>query len=120
MISKDQQRAMDLYAAMLEEVKLRIASIESATAGLLKLHPVIVREFCYLQLRMICELIALGCLTAHGDVPGSKSKTLRKAWHADEIIKALQDLHQDFYPHPVKQISYATHEELREIGSGFL
>src|SRR4051812_23844461 len=104
MMTKDQQKAMDRYVAMLEEVKLRYSAIEFSASGLLKLHPVIIREFCYLELRMICELIALGCLTTHGDVPGSKSKSLRKAWHPNEILTALEALHPDFYPHPIEQI----------------
>ena len=79
----------DLYAGMMEEIKLRISSIEYATSGLLHFHPVIIREFAYLQLRMICELIALGCLVAHGDVPATKSKMLSKVWQADEILKRL-------------------------------
>jgi hypothetical protein len=118
MITKDQQRAMDLYSGLLEEMKVRIDAVEFAISGLLRLHPVIIREFSYLQLRMICELIALGCLTAHGDI--AATKTLRKAWSADEIFKALERLHPDFYPHPVEQISKPGWHELRPIQSGFL
>jgi hypothetical protein len=120
MITQAQQNAMNLYAGMMEEVKMRINSIEYATSGLLNFHPVIIREFSYLQLRMICELVALGCLVAHGDIPATKSKTLSKAWQADEILNALERLHPDFYPHPVKQIRHPTHHELQAIESGFL
>lgn len=120
MITKTQQAAIDLYQGLMEEVKLRIRSVELAISGLLTFHPFIIREFAYLQLRMICELIALGCLTAHGDLPGASSKNLRKAWSADEIIKALELLHPDFYPHPVKQVVYPTHHVLEPVTSGFL
>jgi hypothetical protein len=118
MITKDQQRAMDLYSGMMDEMKMRVETVEFAISGLLQFHPVIIREFSYLQLRMICELIALGCLMAHGDIPATK--TLRKAWSAEEIFKALERLHPDFYPHPVEQISRPGWEELRPIHSGFL
>jgi hypothetical protein len=118
MITKDQQRAMDLYSGLLDEMKMRVEAVEFAVSGLLQFHAVVVREFSYLQRRMICELIALGCLTAHGDIPATK--TLRKAWSAEEIFKALERLHPDFYPHPVEQISKPGWMELRPIQSGFL
>jgi hypothetical protein len=41
-------------------------------------------------------LIALGCLTAHGDLQTGK---LKDEYKADKIIKRLQQLHPDFYPH---------------------
>lgn len=118
MVTKNQQRAMDLYQAMMEEMKLRIDAIEFAASGLLQFHPVINQEFAYLQLRMMCELIALGCLLAHGDI--AATHTLRKTWSADEIIKRLGELHPDFYPHPVEQIVHPDHMELRQIDTGFL
>jgi hypothetical protein len=120
MITKDQQKAMDRYAALMEEVKIRIESIEFAISGLLKFHPVIIREFSYLQLRLVCELIALGCLTAHGDIPGIKSRALAKAWSADDILNKLESLHPDFYPHPVRQVKHPDHYELVPVESGFL
>lgn len=57
-------------------------------------------EFAYLQLRLICELIALACLAVHGDVPGARTKAVRKEYAADDIIKLLARLHPDFYPKP--------------------
>ena len=36
---------------------------------------------------MICELIALSCLTVHGDVPATKAKRLTKAYNADQIVE---------------------------------
>ena len=59
-----------------------------------------IHELCFLQLRMLCELIALGCLTAHGDLETGK---LKKAYEADEIIGRLQRLHPHFYPHAARQ-----------------
>jgi hypothetical protein len=118
MITKDQQRAMDLYAGLLDEMRMRIDAVEFAISGLMQFHPVIVREFSYVQLRMICELIALGCLTAHGDIPATK--TLRKAWSADEIFRALERLHPDFYPRPVDQVSKPGWHQLEPVKSGFL
>src|SRR3981081_1016837 len=115
MITKDQQSAMNIYSGLMDEMKIRLDAVEFAISGLLQFHPIIHREFSYLQLRMICELIALGCLVAHGDIPATKSKTLRRAWSADEIFKALEKLHPDFYPHPVEQITVPGWMELRPI-----
>ena len=36
------------------------------------IYQIITGEFCYFQLRIICELIALACLTVHGDIQGTK------------------------------------------------
>jgi hypothetical protein len=61
-------------------------------------------EFLYLQLRMICESIAMACLIAHNDISETKNKKFFNNWRANEIIDQLERLHKDFYPHPVKQI----------------
>lgn len=83
----------------MKEVKVRIAAIDLALAGDTRLPGPIVREFCYLQLRMICELIAFCCLIAHGDI--EKAKKLKKEYSAGAIMNALENLHPDFYPVPV-------------------
>lgn len=88
----------ELYAAILREIKHRLAALQLATGGHTGLPIFAVREFGYSQLRLICELIALGCLVAHGDIAGARSKTLTKEWKADQIIKGLERLHPDFYP----------------------
>jgi hypothetical protein len=57
-------------------------------------------ELGYLQLRLICEIIALACLAVHGDVPGARSTKIRSAHEADKILNSLERLHNDFYPQP--------------------
>lgn len=86
----------------MEEIKFRISAINMGTSGATRMPPAIVREHCYLQIRMICELIALGCLTAHGDIDAT-TKRLRKEWAADRIIEEMGRLHPDFFPLPVNQ-----------------
>jgi hypothetical protein len=61
----------------------------------------LIQEFCYLQLRLLCEVIALGCLVAHGDITNINMKPLSKNYDADTIIKKLGTLHAGFYPRPV-------------------
>jgi len=53
---------------------------------------------------MICELIALGCLAAHGDIPATRSGKMRKAYRPGTILTELERLHADFYPVPGRQV----------------
>src|ERR1700730_10759516 len=99
MPTQKQLQAAALYGGIMEEIKIRISAIDAGTGGLLPLSPVIIREHCFLQIRIICELIALGVLVAHGDIEATKTSKLQKAWHAKEIMDALLKLHQDFYPY---------------------
>jgi hypothetical protein len=72
---------------------------------------------------MICELIALACLAAHGDIEGTQSNKMQKAYDADQIIKTLTNLHPSFYPVPKTQMTDKDNEGVfrqRKIASGFL
>jgi len=93
----------------MEEAKQRISWLNIVLAGKTGFPNVAVQEFGFLQLRILCELIALACLTAHGDLPDAKEKTLREEWNATKILKRLERLHSDFYPKPVS---------MRELGPG--
>ncbi|GLI23431.1 hypothetical protein GGQ86_003033 [Xanthobacter flavus] len=94
------QQSLDLYASLMDEVKVRIGAINQLLAHPLLFPFPIRREFGFLQLRMICELVALGCLVAHEDIKATQSSDLRKKYAADEIINRLSDLHSDFFPTP--------------------
>ncbi len=60
--------AMSLYANLMEEAKIRIDALNMGLNGSVVVPGQIIREFYFLQLRMLCELIALGCLVTHGDI----------------------------------------------------
>jgi hypothetical protein len=79
-------------------------------------------ELCYLQFRLICELIALGALAAHGDIPAARAGRLVKAYQADAILNALEQLHPNFYPRPGRQIigPDGKVKEVLPIKSGFM
>jgi hypothetical protein len=62
-----------------------------------------VREICYLQFRFLCEIIALGCLIAHGDI--TETHALRGTYEPGKIIKKMERLNRDFYPEPVEATS---------------
>jgi hypothetical protein len=97
------EEVVRVYSDLMGEVRLRIDAINRGLAGALGLKGPLVREFCFLQFRMICELIALACLTAHGDIATVKNPKIQKEWSAEKIIEALSGLHPDFYPEPVRE-----------------
>lgn len=77
-----------------------MACVERAALGLTGLPSFAVRDFGFLQLRMICEDIALGCLVAHGDITESNRRKFAREHSADRIMSMLHDLHPNFYPQP--------------------
>jgi len=107
-----QEAANRLYGNLMEEAKARFDCVKAALQGSLVLPEAFIREIAFLQLRMLCELIALACLTAHGDVR-DRSKNLSKEFAADRIIQRLAGLHPKFYPHPVRM--EVRHHENRVI-----
>lgn len=94
--------AASVYTSIMEEAKFRALSVNTLTSSQIGLPVSLLREFCFLQLRMLCELIALGCLVAHGDIKETKSLALRKSYNAGNIVKGLEKLHPNFYPSPRK------------------
>lgn len=101
MVSKSQIAAQNVYANILGEINLRVDAINHCTTGLSGLAPPFIKDFCYIQIRMICELVALGCLVAHGDIKQTSSEKMQRAWSAEKIMSTLESLHLHFYPQPV-------------------
>jgi hypothetical protein len=81
-----QRDILNPYCELMEEVKRRQAVIQSLIAKQVSLPQIVAFELCFLQLRYICELIALSCLTAHGDIEATQTGKIRKAYAADWII----------------------------------
>jgi hypothetical protein len=99
------QDFLDLYANLMTEIKERIQSwrnICAAPPELLASMPRGIEEFGYLQLRMICELIALGCLAAHNANRAAFRLKIKQEWNAADIMDALHRLHADFFPVPLR------------------
>jgi hypothetical protein len=121
MTTKAQLLMMNNYALLMEEAKERIGWLNILLSGTVNLPNIAIQEFGFLQLRILCELIALGCLTAHGDLPEVKGKALHEEWNATTILKRLQRLHPDFYPRPISVREIAPgQKELDDVTSGFL
>lgn len=120
MVTQEQQKALAFYANIMEEVKARISAVEGILIEKPKIFPPLIQEFCYLQFRMICELIACACLTAHGDLTFSPVGKMKKEYLADKIINALEKLSPSFFPKPVKLSLQVDGIHMEEVPDGFL
>jgi hypothetical protein len=99
-----QKEMMDRYSSLMGEIRTRIdRTIIPCLARKTGLDRPIEWEICYVQLRKICELIALSCLIAHGDIGKVHERFLSKAWNPNDIMKELQKLHPKFFPIPADQ-----------------
>lgn len=87
------------YLPLMHELTVRCELVAHACDGRLNLSPPYAREYAYLQFRRICELIALGCLQLHGDLPQAQTESAKKEWNADRIMRLL---HRS-YPHSFPQ-----------------
>jgi hypothetical protein len=99
-MEKREQAAIDLYANLMEEAKVRFYLINMAVGGKTGLPERGVREFCFLQIRMLCEIIALACLAANGNTKETRAKDPQKSAYADKIVKRLGEVSPEFYPRP--------------------
>ncbi len=57
-------------------------------------------ETCFLQVRFICELIALSAAAAHQTA--GLTKDILKSWHADRSLGYLRAINPHCFPKPVK------------------
>ncbi len=126
MTAPKQQQTLDFYLALMEEIKLRIAAVESVLCGRVEgfptqikvdAFPPFLREFCFFHFRAICELVACACVVAHGTLPVAK---LKKEYRADRIVNMLEKMHANFYPKPVKMTITSGHVHLDDVTGDFL
>jgi len=89
-----------LYCTLMEYIKWRVGAVLKTTRLVqTKKHYLenhLAAEFCLLQLRMCCELLAIGCVAIHTDIP--QTSRLKKMWNADLIMKAFEKLKPEFFP----------------------
>jgi hypothetical protein len=118
--NSQQRQAIALYQNLMREIKVRLTSMTTLTSSTIALPVKLAQEYCWLQIRMVCELIALGCLVAHGDI--TKSNKFSKTYQADKIMNALENLHSSFFPFPVKATRTETPRgwHLEPLKSGYL
>ena len=117
---RKQEEKRQNYATLMEAIKARLEVVQLALNGGLNLifSEASIQEICWLNLRMIAETIAVACLLAHDDL---QNKELQGTWDADKIIKTLANLHEDFFPHPVKREHLAGGAvHMNNIADGYL
>ncbi len=85
----------------MHELAIRIELVATACEGRLDLTPPYAREYAYLQFRRCCELLALGCLFLHGDLPEAKTNAAKKEWNAERIMRLLHKAHPHAFPQSV-------------------
>jgi hypothetical protein len=56
----------------------------------------IAREVCHLQLRHICELVAIGCLVVQGDY--TSSPELTGEYSPTKVFRSMEKLYEGFFP----------------------
>jgi hypothetical protein len=93
---------MTIYANLMEEARYRVEAMDAALGGRIPLPDMILEEFIYLQIRLLCEIIALGCLVAHGDFTQDQITKLRGEYDADKIIKSLAPLSATSFPEAIR------------------
>lgn len=102
-ISKDDaERAMRVYLPLMNEADTRICVIKKATENAAGYPIGIVREICFLQLRVLCEIIAVGCLAVHSRT--ATPKKLHDIWEAGKLIVELEKLNPNCYPIPAELV----------------
>jgi hypothetical protein len=89
-----------LYLHTMVEVKERL-HVTLELLGM-PIAPLFRQELCYLELRYICELIAIACLAAQGDYATQRSFT--ESYKPPEIFNALRKFYPDFFPLPAERI----------------
>jgi hypothetical protein len=104
----------------MQEIKERLYTIEDVLSGQTALQGPLAHEFCFLQLRIICECISYACVIAHAYLKELQAPKFQKAWSADALMKQLGGLHQDFYPRPKMMTVTKGKVQLDEIDAPYL
>lgn len=85
-----------LYLKAMHEVRARLRCVDDLLNR--DMAPLLIDEFCQLQLRLSCECLAIACLAAQGDF--ETHKDLRERYQPSLIFKALERLYPAFFPTP--------------------
>lgn len=102
-------RASDIYRQFMEEIKARLEVVKEAV-GRLRMSSdapkaYLDAEFAFLQVRFICELVALAALAAHK--PFGLNSGLMKSWNARKTFETLARLNAQCFPRPAKVKRFA-------------
>ena len=90
-----------VYLHCMAEIKKRLLVIEKVSGE--DMQTLFANEICYLELRFICELIAIACLTAQGDFKTQRAFT--EEYSPPKIFAALREIYPQFFPKDAEVIS---------------
>ncbi|QDH72503.1 hypothetical protein [Brevundimonas sp. M20] len=98
------EKESQIYMRLMEEVKgrSRIAAdkiLQVRSLPMSEGQKMVETESAILQIRFICELLALSSLALHSGL--GLSNTLRKSWHADNIFTMLSDVNPNSFQTPI-------------------
>lgn len=98
---KTSEERAKVYLHCMAEIKERLRVIEKVSNEDIQI--LFAKEICYLELRFICELIAIACLTAQGDFKTQRAFT--EEYSPPKIFSALKDIYPQFFPKDAEVIS---------------
>jgi len=112
-----------MYCAGMEQVKLRLAGIDSILKG----HSTVVgidtqSELLAIQFRKTLEHIAFGSLLANRAKYSAAYADYAKHWRAKDLLRNLSSINPGFYPTPLKAhvVQADGTKHFPEVKSGFL
>lgn len=127
--SENQQEleGIKLYCNLLEELKLRLKSVQSIVRKEASLesfgHPIFANEFVFTQIRKILEIIAFGSMSSNIRLYSDVYRDYQRHWKAVKILEKIEKINKDFYPRPLQQsdeISKNNKFILEDLEDGFL
>lgn len=111
------------YCQVMEDVKLRVAVINSLLIGGVSLGAKqIDEEVIFLNFRMILEHIAFGSMVANKDKYTSVYSDFQKHWHARRMLRDIGAVNPNFYPVPLApaQVQPNGSKHLDHVKDGFI
>jgi hypothetical protein len=95
-------RVSDIYIALMQNIKTRIEAVQMSLQEVNSNanHPDVWKnaEFCYLQIRKICECMALAASAGHDLYLDEHTSVKSKEWHADAIFRKLTKTNKHCFP----------------------
>jgi hypothetical protein len=90
------------YAQLMEHVKWRMLAIHQIITDIVNNpnHPggLLNFELCALQIRKVCETLALAVLVAHQQISEATTNRFRDKWNADAILGMLAKINENSFP----------------------
>ncbi|MDT0576996.1 hypothetical protein RM533_12540 [Croceicoccus sp. F390] len=88
-----------IYRDLMEELKLRVNFVICLPQDIS--YPDLFRfELCQVQVRKVCEIIAIGCLSVHDEFSNITADDLA-IWTAPDIFKKLKKVNSNYFPEAV-------------------